>query len=133
MFVALSAGFASCSNDDDEATFDAANLVGTWEATHTEGKYTDTEYPSDNEEWNEAVVEEDKYQMVFNADGTGTDDGDAFTWQLDGREITLTGVEAGDEPERYTVSLTDNELVVEFSYKDGSESGYEKVTYTRVK
>lgn len=130
MFVALSAGFASCSDDDD---FEAADLVGTWESTWSEGWYKDTEYPDDNEEWNEATTGKDVMVVMFNADGKGVDAaGDTFSWSLDGDKLTL--VYSGKYA--YTsvgkvLKLTDKELVVETSETEGSESSYEKTTFKR--
>lgn len=130
MIVALSAGFASCSNDDDEMT--SETLVGTWETTWEEGWSKNTEDPTDLEEWNDACSEEDKYQMTFKADGTGIDGvSDSFTWKLDGNVLTITNGE--DTESAKVLKLTESEIVIEVTYKDGKWESYEKTTYKRVK
>lgn len=128
MIVALCAGFASCSNDDDD--FDAANLVGTWQATHSEGWEKDAEYPQDDREWNGSLTEEDVYTMTFKADGTGIDgQGDAMTWKLDGDVLTIN-----DRDDTVKVlKLTKNELVIEDIDKDDRWDWYSKDTFKKVK
>lgn len=131
MFVALSAGFASCSDDDD---FDEADLVGTWETTWSEGWYKDTDYPEDNEEWNEAVTG-DKTVVTFKANKQGIDGaGDSFSWSLEGDKITLVYPNGSDSSLTGKIlKLNSTTLIVESSSKEGSESYYEKTTYKKIK
>lgn len=141
MIVALSAGFASCS-DDDETDFDAANLVGTWEATYSEGWEKDTDYPEDDATWNGTwdKIEDNSEmssRMQFNADGTGADiyehdDDDNFTWNLKGTQLSRTYLEYGTMAVK-VLELTETKAVVEFSYKEKEFDHYEKTTYTKVK
>lgn len=129
MIVALSAGFASCSNDDD---FDSANLVGTWQSTWSEGWAKDPKNPTDDGEWNEATTGEDVNTMTFNADGTGIDgDGDTFIWKLDGDVITT--VYGKNSSNGKVLKLTKTELVVESTYKEGTFETYSKDTFKKVK
>lgn len=132
MFVALSAGFASCSDDDD---FDEADLIGTWESTWSEGFYKDTDYPEDNEEWNGAVTGDDIVIVTFNADGKGVDEeGHSFSWSLEGDQLTIVYSNGyGSSDTGKVLKLTNKKLVVESSEKYGSESSYVKVTYKKIK
>lgn len=139
MLVALSAGFASCSDDED---FEAADLVGTWEATHTEGWYKDSQYPDKDETWNGSGKDElgESFlpsKLQFNADRTGVDiyvydDDENFEWAIKGSDLAITYSDARTVIVKI-VDLTENKAVVEFSFNKGVESLYEKVTYTRVK
>lgn len=129
MFVALSAGFASCSDDDD---FESADLVGTWETTYSEGWSKDPENPVDDGEWSGPVEEDEKYQITFKADGTGIGgDGDTFKWQLDGNKLTI--IYSNDSESGKILKLTGNELVVESHFKEDTWEVYSKDTYKRVK
>lgn len=129
MLVALSAGFASCSDDED---FEAADLVGTWEATHSDGWSKDPENPVDDGEWSGPVEEDEKDQITFKADGTGIgDDGDTFKWQLDGNKLTTIYSDYRDSGK--ILKLTGNELVVESYFKKDTWEVYSKDTYKRVK
>lgn len=139
MFVALSAGFASCSDDDD---FEATALIGTWEATHTEGWYKDSQYPDKDETWDGTG----KYDMEnsllpsnveFNADGTGIDiykydEDESFKWSLKGNNLVVS-YSVNLTLKAKIVNLTENALVVEYSYEGGYERHYEKTTYRKVK
>lgn len=138
MFVALSAGFASCSDDDNEKDFDNANLVGTWQATHTEGWYKDSQYPDKNENWNGTWKDEMENSLMpanmkFNADGTGMDiyNYDDFEWSMKGNLLAINYSISKSVIVRI-VDLTENTVVVEFSFEQGVESGYEKITYNKV-
>lgn len=140
MFVALSAGFVSCSNDDDDVNADA--LLGTWQATHTEGWYENAKYPDENSKWNGswAEFEEDSELpslITFSKDGKGTlkynTEATPFTWGIDGKALSFTITDGNDsETIQVTiVSQTDTQVVVEFSFKEGNHSQYEKTTYTK--
>lgn len=130
MFVALSAGFASCSDDDDD--FESADLVGTWEATHSDGWSKDPENPVDDGEWSGPVDEDEKDRVTFKADGTGIDgEGDTFKWQLDGNKLTTIYSDYSDSGK--ILKLTGNELVVESYFKEDTWEVYSKDTYKRVK
>lgn len=145
MFVALSAGFASCSDDDDD-DFDALNLVGVWQATYSEGWDKDLLEPQYDKTWGNGKWEEEKEcievpdKMQFNADGTGVDiseydEDDAITWNLKGDQLFITYPKYGDEGVMAVkvLELTATKAVVEFSYKDKEFDHYEKTTYTKVK
>lgn len=133
MFVALSVGFASCGDDEDEGDISEAGLVGTWELIHSEGWYKDSEYPEDNEEWNEPAEGEDRSRVTFNADGSGLDgsEEDSFYWSLKGNVLTLSYDK--DSESGKVLKLTDNELIVERSFTGDTWSEYSKGTYKRIK
>lgn len=142
MFVALSAGFASCSDDDD---VDSESLLGTWEATYTEGWYKDTDYPEDDATWEGTWAQygDDSVLpavMTLGKDGKGTYRYDynikdhSCTWGVKGNKLSITITDENGDDTTSTVkviSQTDTELQVEFSYKGGSESMYEKTTYKK--
>lgn len=159
MLVALSAGFASCSDDDEKVE---PTLVGIWEPTYTEGweKYADS--PKDNTQWKDTWTAQHKYseafkKIVFNEDKTGTytfdqenmvGDGTTevtkeFTWSYENKKFTMIvkGEEDFDDEggtrseEINIIELTENTFALEMSFElklDGYSS-YEKITYTRVK
>lgn len=139
MFVALSAGFASCSDDDD---VDSDALIGTWQATHTEGWYKDTDYPEDDETWNGSWADHEFDSMLpsvitFGKDGKGTYKFEVkeypCTWSLNGDKLSFT--ETGEDGTNTTtvkvVSYSATQIVVEYSFEIGSESGSEKTTYIK--
>lgn len=142
MLVALSAGFASCSDDDD---VDSEALLGTWEATYTEGWYKDTDYPKDNADWKGTWAQYGDDSMLpavltLGKDGKGTYRYDynvrdyPCTWSVNGNKFSFTTTDENGKDDTATVkvvSQTDTELQVEFSYKKDSESGYEKTTYKK--
>lgn len=133
MFVVLSVGFTACGDDDDDE-ISADNLVGTWELYWSAGY---EKYNGEEDRWDEAVDESDKFRMTFNSDGTGVEDDDnqSFNWKLDGKKLTITG---GGESQTVTlVKMSSSELVVESSEK-GTDNGkpyefYDKLTFKRVK
>lgn len=130
MFIALSAGFTSCSDDDDVTE---ANLVGMWEATYSEGFYKDSEHPKEKDEWNGPLSGQDKYQVTFNTDGTGIDgDGDSFTWTLKG-DVLTTVYDDEDAMIGKILKLTDKELITESSEKGDTWEIYNKDTLKRIK
>lgn len=143
MFVALSAGFASCSDDDDEKV-DAANLVGTWQATYSEGwEQSGSEKDTWKGSWD--ITEDNSYMAsiyTFTKDGKGVYKFEVidtpFTWTLNGNKLSMTEEDEYEESGFYTTvatitSYSDTEMVVEASYSDKDHSYYEKTTYTRVK
>lgn len=137
MIVALSAGFASCSNDDDEKNFDSANLVGTWQATHTEG--WEQEVGAAKETWNNAWADKGAHMILpsgftLKNDGTGIEEWAlerpiSITWKLDGKTLILT--DEYDFSNVNVVELTEKTLVLEEEFEYKGNKGYEKVTYTR--
>lgn len=159
MFVALSAGFASCSDDDEKVE---PTLVGIWEPTYTEGWEKDTDRPQNNNDWKGTWAEQHKNssafkKIVFNEDKTGTftideenEKGDGttevtqgFTWSYENKKFTMSikGEEDFDDEggtrseEMNIIELTENTFALEMSFELKLEgySSYEKVTYTRVK
>lgn len=132
MFIALSAGFTSCS-DDDDSDISEANLAGTWEATYSEGFYKDSERPNEKDEWNGPLLGQDKYQATFNANGTGIDgDGDSFTWTLKG-DVLTTVYDDEDAMIGKILKLTDKELITVSSEKGDTWEMYNKDTFKRIK
>lgn len=142
MIVALSAGFASCSDDDDDKKFDAANLVGTWEATYTEGWEKEVNEPK--ESWSGSWKDEQESsdmatKMKFNADETGMDislyeeENDDFTWKLVGDNLSMTYPFYTMTLVSKLLDLTETTVIIEFSYNEDGVSHYEKTTYKRVK
>lgn len=133
MFVALSVGFASCGDDDENSDVTETGLVGTWETTYSEGWIKDSAYPEENYEWNEPVTGDEISRVTFKADGTAVDDeGDSFTWTLKGNVLTTTDGD-GETASGKVLKLTDKELVTEFTIKEGTSTGYSKDTYKRIK
>lgn len=142
MFVALSVGFASCSDDDD---VDSEALLGTWEATYSEGWYKDTDYPQDDTTWKGTWAEnEDESELpaviTLGKDGKGTyrygynTREYPCTWSVDGNKFSFTTTDENGKDNTVTVKIVsqaDTELQVEFSYKGGSKSMYEKTTYKK--
>ncbi len=124
----LSAGVASCSDDDD---VDSAAIVGTWEVTWTEGYEHDLEDPEYNYEWSDA--EEDTY-VTFNGDGTGIDaDEDLIYWKLKGNKLSVR-YDGDDYETTYTVlKLTGTEMVLETYEQEEGYEYYEKTTLKKVK
>ncbi len=123
----LSAGFASCSDDDEGV--DSSAIVGKWEITWSEGYERDSEDPEYDDEWSEAVG---GIYVVFNSDGTGyeEDESDPFTWTLEGDKITVKSkyyTEVSD-----VVKLTSSEMILEYYEREGSAEYYEKLTFKKV-
>lgn len=131
MFVALSVGFASCGDDEDEGDISETGLVGTWETTYMEGWYKDSDYPEDNEEFDGPVTGNQVDQITFKADGSGDDEGESFTWTLKGSTLTQHYRDYSQTVK--VLRMKDKELIVESSLNEGSESGYAKITYKRIK
>lgn len=162
MFVALSAGFASCSDDDE--TKEEPTLVGTWEPTYTVGQVRVPVYPGNDKDWegpwSEHMEESDAFKkLVFNEDQTGiftydqenmigegtTEVSKNFTWtnengvlkfKVEGEDDDEEEGEDSSSEEIKLIELTATTAVIEFtsSYPlEGRYTSYEKVTYTRVK
>ena len=135
ILVALSATLASCSNDDDKNNEPV--IVGTWEMVKHE-------YNTYSNGISKDVVENGDGAITFNSDGTGTsihasEDGtninEPFTWKQDGTKITVTSKD--EEGKEYTDTgeiqkLTDSELVIYSTYKDGDDNFYDRMTYRRI-
>lgn len=133
MFVALSVGFASCGDDDENGEVSEASLVGTWESTYSEGWFKDSEYPEDEEKWNGPTTGDEISRVTFKANGTGDDgEGDSFTWTLKGNVLTTT-YDDGEMASGKVLKLTDKELVTEHTIKEGAITGYSKDTFKRIK
>lgn len=137
MFVALSAGFASCSDDDD---VDAETLLGAWQATYTEGQYDSAD---ENYTWKGTWAEYEEYSLfptfiTLGEKGEGTYGYSAnysypLTWDVDGNKLLLTMID-GSEKDSYSVKIvsqSDTEIVVKYSLKAKDGSYYEKTTYKK--
>ena len=121
--LALSAGFVSCS--DDEEGFDTSLLIGRWELVRYEGYY----YTPDGERipYEEPVYGE--YAEFFE-DGTVYFDGDNGTWSASGNRLIVNGTEAS---EAFTVaSLTSTELILEVSGRDEYGEYFDRTIFHRV-
>lgn len=121
--LALSAGFVSCS--DDEEGFDTSLLIGRWELVSNEGyyytpdgEYVDYEYPGYGE-----------YAEFFE-DGTVYFDGDNGSWSASGNRLIVNGTEASGA---FTVaSLTSTELILEVSGRDEYGEYFDRTIFHRV-
>lgn len=121
--LALSAGFVSCS--DDEEGFDTSLLIGRWELVSYEGYY----YTPDGERipYEEPVYGE--YAEFFE-DGTVYFDGDNGTWNASGNRLIVNGTEASGA---FTVaSLTSTELILEVSGRDEYGEYFDRTIFHRV-
>lgn len=121
--LALSAGFVSCS--DDEEGFDTSLLIGRWELVSYEGYY----YTPDGERipYEEPVYGE--YAEFFE-DGTVNFDGDNGTWNASGNRLIVNGTEASGA---FTVaSLTSTELILEVSGRDEYGEYFDRTIFHRV-
>ena len=118
----LSAGFVSCSDDDNDKD-DTTQIVSKWEFTKLEFW----------EAGNESNVESENRNgdyWTFNADKSGydTDEESNFTWSISNDKLTLV-YPTGIGTYTYTiVSLNSSTLVV--LYKD--EEGYWRSTFKKV-
>lgn len=121
--LALSAGFVSCSDDDEG--FDTSLLIGRWELVRYEGYY----YTPDGErtDYDEPVYGE--YAEFFE-DGTVYFDGDNGTWNASGNRLIVNGTEASGA---FTVaSLTSTELILEVSGRDEYGEYFDRTIFHRV-
>lgn len=119
--MAISAGFVSCSDDDE--SFDSNALVGTWEVTRYEGYY----YDGDGKRVNYDEPGEGEF-ITFNADGTGYEDYDSFEWSLSGNRLSVS---YDGEVETGTVTrLTATEMIIESSGRDEDGDFFDR-TYLR--
>lgn len=121
--LALSAGFVSCSDDDEG--FDTSLLIGRWELVRYEGYY----YMPDGErtDYDEPVYGE--YAEFFE-DGTVYFDGDNGTWNASGNRLIVNGSEASGA---FTVaSLTSTELILEVSGRDEYGEYFDRTIFHRV-
>lgn len=121
--------FVGCKKDKDkqkEVTVD--NLVGTWEVYKS--YYADEDGSEWDDEWGAAV----QYQefLTINANGTGTGksiiEGDvhstSFTYKIESGYVII-----GNMAKAKVKSLTDKELVLEYSNGNETEAKY----YKRIK
>lgn len=130
LFITLSIGFVSCSKDDDEPTKDnEPTLVGKWEVMKHEynafvnGTSVDKVDMGDGTEfWN------------FNADGTGVAGSTSYTWTLEGTKLTIKFMdESKEKTETMEVQkLTNEELVLYGTYKDGEDDFYDRLTFKKI-
>lgn len=131
MFVALSAGFASCSDDDNKD----ASIIGTWELVKEQ--VTETK-PDGSVEKGQEETPEGSTVLVFNADKTGSitseDDGDKYTatttWSLDGNKLVVID-EDKDAWEYEVLSFNDNQLVLRDVFEDGDWTYTTVTTFTK--
>ena len=108
--LAISAGFVSCSDDDNSGG--VGSLVGTWEIIGVELYF----YDSSGELVEMEEYDDDGSRFTLYEDGTGVEDGSYFEWSLSSNQLTLFD---GGENIIYTVvSLTSTELVVETTDRD---------------
>lgn len=131
----LSAGFASCS-DDDEEEIDPSAIVDTWEAVWDEGYdiyYDDPEY---NKEWSNAVSDD---PLIFNADGTGYEryvGNGKFSWKLEGNQLTIIKEIIHNEyyltEIRKVLKLNSSEMILEYSEQKKLYEHYFKTTFKKV-
>ena len=130
--LVLGAGFASCSDDDENVNSSA--IVGKWEVIYDEGYEVgyDSENPEYKDEWGYEV---NNFFIVFNNDGTGYSEeyGDklAFSWALNGNKLTASY--GSDHDDATVLKLTDSELLLEFHEKEGHYEYYEKMSLRKVK
>ena len=115
--AALLGASAGCSDDKDDATVDAALLVGAWKETAI--------YDGEYDEWYYTNLS--PYLFRLNADGTGSDQ-DTFTWTCSGSTLILN-FDYGDVSEGNIDLLTETELVVSGSYRGEDGGIYTDVTY----
>ena len=123
----LSAGFASCGDDDEGV--DPSAIVGKWEAVWDEGYEIDYEEPEYNDSWSEEVGGE---FVTFEADGSGyyQNNTQKFSWKLEGNQLTI---DERYSTEVYTVvKLNASEMVLEYYEKEDSYEYYDKTTCRKV-
>lgn len=121
--LALSAGFVSCSDDDEG--FDTSLLIGRWELVRTEGFF----YTPDGErtDYDEPVYGE---YAEFQEDGTAYFDGETGSWSASGNRLIVNGTEASGA---FTVaSLTSTELILEVSGRDEYGEYFDRTIFHRV-
>lgn len=137
--IIMSVNFAACSDDDDD--IDVAELLGLWEPIHAEGYWTEddgTRTPFDRD-INAASNDEDYtrieflgegiYKAYYYYNGWQTEDAeDNLTYQISGNKIQIKNNTDNEVEESVIVSLTSNQLIVE--WRDGED--YEKITYKRI-
>lgn len=120
--LAISAGFVSCSDDDEG--FDTSLLIGRWELVRYERYY----YTPDGERipYEEPVYGE--YAEFFE-DGTVTFDGDNGTWSVSGKQLHLTVY--GERGTFTIASLTSTELILEVSGRDEDGEYFDRTIFQR--
>lgn len=126
-FIALSVVFTSCSKDDDDSS---PSIIGTWELVKSEYNIYS------NGGLKDIVEEGDGTENVtFYSNMTGTDmDGTTFVWKLEGTAMTLTSKDEDGEESSSTgeiQKLTDKELVLYSTHKDGDNEFYYRDTFKR--
>lgn len=140
--LTLSLGFAftACGDDDDDPSYDAAALVGTWKLTAYQG----WEKENGKIKWEgSSLSDSDTEKLEFKNDGTGKTyisggSQAAFKYSVQGNQLVITDLY--DEVAKATILvLNDNTLVVESyeKYLDDDDDTvyeyYEKMTFSRVK
>lgn len=125
LFITLSVGFVSCSNDDDDPT-----IVGKWEVVkHEYNKFVngtsvdEVDMGDGTEFWN------------FNADGTGIANGTtSYSWTLEGTKLTIKYMDENKEKTQTmeVQKLTNAELVLYETYKDGDGDFYDRYTFKKI-
>ena len=124
LVVALCAGFASCSSDDDENGDNqkyASLIVGSWQRLYEEdydgnGSLVATYYADEDEEYD-----------LYNKDYTCFVDGESFRWSISGGTLTIR--DAGGTENYGIVKLDESTLVL----KTNGKGHYEIVYFARVK
>ena len=137
LFIALTLVFSislsSCS-DDDENVGSKNDLIGTWQSIHSEGYITYTEYPEDNEEWNEDYKNGET--TTFYQDYTFKENSEEGTWSLSGNKLTMNYkgyYEGEDWTEVWKIlELNTNTFVFELHEKDSEGDFYTKETLKKI-
>lgn len=120
--LAISAGFVSCSDDDEG--FDTSLLIGRWELVRTEGFF----YTPDGERIDYDEPAYGEYAEFFE-DGTVDFDGDTGSWSASGNRLIVNGSEASGA---FTVaSLTSTELILEVSGRDEDGEYLDRTIFQR--
>lgn len=141
MVCCLAAGFASCSDDDEDVS--TSELVGLWEPIHTEGYDI---WDGEKDEWDEdinAATNNSDYNMriEFTSDGTYKQyyyyngwklDFDNGTYRTNGNKIHVYDPEEDEEITLTVVSLSGDRMVLEEKEVWEDEEYYEKLTFKRV-
>jgi len=156
--IALSVGFMSCSDDDEDDEQGSQNLVGTWlcsyfyesEITYENGKEVDRyvedlSYPEDSgSEGIGGKIRLDADGKIYEQDYNQSQFNFAGTWSYKGGNFTTVYIEE-DEDEEYedkitmpVTKLTDTEFICEKTekYRDNKNSGYDhysKIIFQKVK
>jgi len=130
--AATLAGFAGCSDDDDDKA-DLSQLIGKWECY----KDYDGEYDIWNYEYGEGS---DIYRYEFRTDGTGarrTDDRNdvwiPFAYALSGNVLAIVDQRYEDTEQIRIEKLTSSELILAYDYEgDDGRSCTDKEYFKRI-